>query len=1121
MPTGLLRLMLRRAVSEKLFVALRFVGLTLAIAIASGVFIFLDALGQSALNQRLNRADPSELNIGIRGRTTDATASAQEQLMSDVTSSIGASIGSVTDEPTMAAKSPTLQFNPNQVAWKNARAFIATSNKLEAASAIVSGEWPTEGRDPLEVALSESDAAYLGVQPGDRLEVFAPSGDASRFNVQISGVFTRTDSENAMWHAIDVGLGAQSEAFRITPLMVNGKSMADDFPQLMPDSEVRFYWVLSVDPNLVKARNVDALLSELDSQDAILRQHILGYQRITDLDRLLADHASRASLSVGLMLAVGLVLAVASLSFAALVSSRATELRETESGTMRARGSNARQEMLLMVGENITVAAFALIAGPGLALVVVTFAGYLPPLDTLTDSSSLPATLTIESVGTAVAVCALGVGVMVLPVLTRSTQHVFQRLARPPQLTLIQRYYLDLPIFGLALVAMWQLGRGEFRLATDILGSGFNEQLVLAMPAALALGGALIVLRFMPLATSLLGEAASRIQTLARMSPAVTLSLWTLARNPRSNFGLMLLVILAVSIATLVAILGPSLESHSAESARYLVGADARVSNMIVRSQSTLAREVESVRGIEGIGEISPATRALGTVAVPTGTEAITVLGVDTDTFASVLNWRDDFGDLTATEMTSELRSDRPTGIPVPQDTVMLTALVKPDLRRADVGLTVRLRGASGRYYSLTIGNLAPRSVTMRAMEMFPCEDVGLSDDGEPLAPQEWCRIGAPLTAAQLDDGELSNMTLEFIGISRRPAEEPLQLGVGAVAIADISAMKSDGSLHELTNWRNITQERTPGGGFGDLGARIDPISATGAGGAILTWSQPAWRELKGVVIGDNTPVVNVIGGRWFRDVVGLGIGERVRVYLGSRDVDVVFRGFADYFPTFGFGQSPYVIADLQRVRDILVIDDPTSADSINELWFNLESDDPAILDRVDALLSQALSAQPRIQDASSERSRFVADPLASLGWNSFLTFGLISIVAITVLAFTLNGWTAYRLRSLELAVLRSLGLTQRQWMLLICLEQTVPPLVAAAIGSGVGLALSAVLLPYMAGQDIETLAPPMLVSIGWRMFGIACGLIAVGLAVSIGSVMIWTRHQQINSVLRAGGGIG
>ena len=62
------RLILKRAYSEKTFIGLRLIGLTIAVAVSAGVFIYLDALGQSALSQSLSNHRQGDLNIAIRAR---------------------------------------------------------------------------------------------------------------------------------------------------------------------------------------------------------------------------------------------------------------------------------------------------------------------------------------------------------------------------------------------------------------------------------------------------------------------------------------------------------------------------------------------------------------------------------------------------------------------------------------------------------------------------------------------------------------------------------------------------------------------------------------------------------------------------------------------------------------------------------------------------------------------------------------------------------------------------------------------------------------------------------------------------------------------------------------------
>ena len=158
------------------------------------------------------------------------------------------------------------------------------------------------------------------------------------------------------------------------------------------------------------------------------------------------------------------------------------------------------------------------------------------------------------------------------------------------------------------------------------------------------------------------------------------------------------------------------------------------------------------------------------------------------------------------------------------------------------------------------------------------------------------------------------------------------------------------------------------------------------------------------------------------------------------------------------------------------------------------------------------------MQHAGTEVTRSRSDALTAAGWNGYLAFGFIAVTTVSVLAFIVTGWTTYRLRRLELAVLKSMGLTTRQMLIMIGLEQIVIASISLLIGAGIGLMLSAVLLPYLAGKDASTLAPPMAVEIGTDMLALLLGIVATALIASVTWIFLWVKSQHATTVIRAGG---
>ena len=120
------RLVLRRAFSEKTFVGLRLIGLTIAVAVSAGVFIYLDAIGQSALSQSLSGHRQQDLNVAVRARNDSISQDAHRTLLTTVNDTRSKELSKVLDAPTVAAKSVTLVFDPDLVVWHNARTFLGS-----------------------------------------------------------------------------------------------------------------------------------------------------------------------------------------------------------------------------------------------------------------------------------------------------------------------------------------------------------------------------------------------------------------------------------------------------------------------------------------------------------------------------------------------------------------------------------------------------------------------------------------------------------------------------------------------------------------------------------------------------------------------------------------------------------------------------------------------------------------------------------------------------------------------------------------------------------------------------------------------------------------------------------
>jgi len=118
--------------------------------------------------------------------------------------------------------------------------------------------------------------------------------------------------------------------------------------------------------------------------------------------------------------------------------------------------------------------------------------------------------------------------------------------------------------------------------------------------------------------------------------------------------------------------------------------------------------------------------------------------------------------------------------------------------------------------------------------------------------------------------------------------------------------------------------------------------------------------------------------------------------------------------------------------------------------------------------------------------------------------FGVLSIgfaagALLTVIGFLLYALFSFRRRFIELGVLRAVGLSLGQMVAFLAWELAVLILVGLAAGTGLGVLVSRLFIPYLqVGTTTATQVPPYVVIIAWpeilRIYALFCGLFVVAL---------------------------
>ena len=545
-----------------------------------------------------------------------------------------------------------------------------------------------------EAALSTETAATTGLGIGDRVLTVPGTNTAGFVAVDIVGLFEVVDPADARWFSdptlartVDERISQEVTEYHAVALVDPGV-----YPTLHGASGTsgsvrlpfRYRWRFQLDPARLAAEGSAALEVELARLRAA---HPFGGGSAvpglsTGLADLVEDHridraAAAATVAVAL---VGPLAAM--LGMLAVVVVAAQRRRAAALVAIRARGGGSSQAIAGRVLEAFVVALPVALAG-GLAAGFVVSGG-------ITTAGFAPS-LVVASAAVAFAGIAAAAAGRRAPV---------GRQAGPGGRRNDRRLVLDLLIVAIAAGgAVSLLGRGAGP------GGDLDLGLVAAVPALLALAGAVVVLRAYPSAVRLVARAAA-----ARPGFVAVHALRGVERGAAGHDIPLLALVLAIATGTFAALVIGSIEAATELAAAEQIGADVRVEQ---RTGAALppGLRLADVPGVEATAEAALADGRLagdGPLSVP-----VTVVVLDVPAWLRVVEGLP-LGEAIPVELVAAPPVD------VGADDSPVAALV-------DAATLARLGISPGQSGRLTVGG---RTVAVRAAgpaEMVPGAD---ADDG-------------------------------------------------------------------------------------------------------------------------------------------------------------------------------------------------------------------------------------------------------------------------------------------------------------------------------------------------------------------------------------------------------
>jgi predicted lysophospholipase L1 biosynthesis ABC-type transport system permease subunit len=335
---------------------------------------------------------------------------------------------------------------------------------------------------------------------------------------------------------------------------------------------------------------------------------------------------------------------------------------------------------------------------------------------------------------------------------------------------------------------------------------------------------------------------------------------------------------------------------------------------------------------------------------------------------------------------------------------------------------------------------------------------------------------------------------LEMLGVELQVELPDGALGIGTLTIDDLAVSAGGASTSiDVASLPTFTADiQSAVNGFGP--AQTTPVdfnlgTPAPAGEAVPVLASEEYLELTGAAVGD---------------VVELGqLTER-------RQFEII--GSLRGFPTLDPAQ-PFVIADLGALASA----EESEGGQLRtaEWWLDTDEDaGPAI--------ATTLRADPYSTDMVVVRDELhrdlLSDPVA-LGVIGALALGALSAIVFAAIGFIVSATVSTRERLGEFALLQAMGLSHRQLSAWLTMENAFLLAIGLLAGTGLGLILAWVVLPFVTLTQEATLAvPPVEVVIPWGVYGLLY-LVALGaLVVTVVVIGQLLRRVRVSGVLRSGG---
>ncbi len=889
---------------------------------------------------------------------------------------------------------------------------------------------------------------------------------------EIVGFVRPNDPDDLRWQLFEDGWTVPADppgrgGDEVMPLLTSGEYFSGTLTTQAPELLSRYRAGLVPDLEALAVRDVPRALDDLARWPLDLRDGLgLPAGGTNEFEEALDEFRNASTFSQIPLLLLLLQVAGVVAFYIVVLTALARERQAQEVAVYRSRGASTAQLLGLTLAEGLLIAVPAALLGPLLAVIAVAALGYTPAFAAITGGAALPASLSEDALLLSAGGAVLALVAMLLPAIgavRRAIVDAKREQARPPGRNWFRRYHLDLVLVALALLLFWQLDRRGAIFDPESVGGWQADPLLLLSPLVMTAAAAALVLRFY---SPLLRLIAWLLRPLR--GTAVTLGIGRAGRDPAASARLLLLVSTAVAVGAFAASYAPTVDRSFADRARYDHGADLRApvgGNALPQVTASL----EQLRSVEGVERAVVVHRS--GVGLPGGGGVPLLAIEDREAAAAMLWFREDFADEPPADLLSRLDLGVPLegGLALPDDTVAIELHVHmvdtPRIGR----LRVWIEDGEGEYHYFVFSAFTPGGWSVLRADLHP----GLTP---PLS----------LASLRLND-------LRVLG-----------QGDGALYLDDVTALRAGGErvliegFEEEFSWTMFSQRGSPET-FGPSNEQV----RSGEAAARWTWTREVSQRRR--VLAPSNPAIplNAIFSENALAFFGVRPGDRTLGLLGDGfAVPLIVRGTARLFPTLD-PASGFVIVDYRQLRTIAGPLGSAVLQSPSEIWVDfaegltLAGQQPVAARIGD---NEWLGIDvPEVRLLADRLDEIASDPTLQASGGGILLLAFAGAMGAALLGFVVSLAIILRGRTVEVAVLRSLGASRRELLRAFAFEWGVVLLFGSLIGVLLGRWISLLMLQFLEVTETGArVVPEFSVRTEWVLLSAGVGLLALAAALTL-----------------------